>query len=151
MPQSLARIYLHLIFSTKGREPLLPESAFRTQTHAYLAGICQHYESPAVIVGGVADHVHVLNRLGRTVDVSTLVRELKRESSKWIKEQDSRLGTFYWQAGYGAFSVSPSHVDALVRYIETQEEHHRAVSFQEEFRRICKKYGVEIDERYVWD
>jgi len=95
--------------------------------------------------------VHILNRLGRTIDLAALVREIKRESSKWIKENDPRLRGFQWQAGYGAFSISPSHVDALVRYIEDQEEHHRVVSFQDEFRRICKKYGVEIDERYVWD
>jgi REP element-mobilizing transposase RayT len=149
--QSLAQIYLHLIFSTKGREPLLVENDFRKRTHAYLAGICQQCESPAVLIGGVADHVHILNRLGRTVDVATLVRELKRDSSKWIKEQEAKLGGFHWQSGYGAFSVSPSHVDALIRYIETQVEHHRTVSFQDEFRRICVKYGVELDERYVWD
>ncbi len=151
MPQSLAQIYVHLVFSTKERQPLLLDGAFRKQTHAYLAGICQRQDSPALIIGGVADHVHILNRLGRTIDLAALVREIKRESSKWIKENDPRLRGFQWQAGYGAFSISPSHVDALVRYIEDQEEHHRVVSFQDEFRRICKKYGVEIDERYVWD
>ncbi len=130
---------------------MLLDGAFRKQTHAYLAGICQRQDSPALIIGGVADHVHILNRLGRTIDLAALVREIKRESSKWIKENDPRLRGFQWQAGYGAFSISPSHVDALVRYIEDQEEHHRVVSFQDEFRRICKKYGVEIDERYVWD
>jgi REP element-mobilizing transposase RayT len=151
MPQSLAQIYVHLIFSTKDREPLLSDDAVRKQTHAYLAGICRQQDCPAVVIGGVADHVHILNRLGRTIDLATLVREIKRDSSKWIKENDRRLGAFHWQAGYGAFSVSPSHVDALVAYIEAQEQHHRVVSFQDEFRRICKKYGVEIDERYVWD
>jgi REP element-mobilizing transposase RayT len=149
--QSLAQIYLHLIFSTKGREPLLVDGGFRNRTHAYLAGSCQQYDSPAVLIGGVADHVHVLNRLGRAVDVATLVRELKRDSSKWIEEEDVRLAAFHWQNGYGAFSVSPSHLDVLIGYIEAQEEHHRTVSFQDEFRRICAKYGVELDERYVWD
>ena len=151
MPQSLAQIYVHLVFSTKERQPLLLNGGFRKRTHAYLAGVCKEHESPAVVIGGVADHVHILSRLGRTIDLATLVRELKRDSSKWIKENDPRLRGFHWQAGYGAFSVSPSHVDALVRYIENQEEHHRAVTFQDEFRRICKKYGVEIDERYVSD
>ena len=84
-------------------------------------------------------------------ELATLIRESKRDSSKWVKENESKLQGFHWQAGYGAFSVSPSHVEALVRYIKNQEEHHRTVTFQEEFRRICKKYGVEIDERYVWD
>jgi REP element-mobilizing transposase RayT len=151
MPQSLAQIYVHLIFSTKEREPLLLDGAFRRQTHTYLAGICKQQDSPAVVIGGVADHLHILCRLGRTIDIATLVREIKRDSSKWIKESDHRLGAFHWQTGYGAFSVSPSHVDALIGYIEAQEEHHRAVSFQDEFRRICQKYGVAIDERYVWD
>jgi REP element-mobilizing transposase RayT len=151
MPQSLAQIYVHVIFSTKEREPLLQDGAFRRQTHTYLAGICQQQDSPAVVIGGIADHVHILCRLGRTIDIATLVREIKRDSYKWIKENDRRLGAFHWQTGYGAFSVSPSHVDALIRYIEAQEEHHQVVSFQDEFRRICQKYGVAIDERYVWD
>ena len=151
MPQSLAQIYLHIIFSTKDREPLLVDKVFRERLHAYLAGTCLQSDSPALIIGGVADHVHILNRLGRTIDVATLLRELKRDSSKWVKDNDPRLRGFQWQAGYGAFSVSPSHVDALVEYIQNQDEHHRAVTFQQEFRRICKKYGLAIDERYVWD
>ena len=89
--------------------------------------------------------------LGKTLDVSTLIRELKRDSSKWIKEQNPRLADFHWQNGYGAFSVSPSHVPALKQYIADQETHHRKESFQDEFRRLCKKYGAAIDERYVWD
>ena len=149
MSQLLAQIYVHLVFSTKERQPFLLDDAFRKRTHTYLAGICKQQESPSVAIGGVADHVHILSRLGRTMDVATLVREIKRDSSKWIKENNSKLQEFHWQAGYGAFSISPSHVDALVRYIENQEEHHRTVSFQDEFRRICKKYRVEIDERCV--
>src|SRR5262249_47229523 len=128
MPQSLAQIYLHIIFSTKDREPLLVDAVFRKRVHAYLAGICQQYESPAIVIGGVGDHVHILNRFGRTIDVATLIRETKRESSKWVKENMPKLQGFHWQAGYGAFSVSPSHVDVLVRYIENQEEHHRTVT-----------------------
>lgn len=85
------------------------------------------------------------------MDVAELLRELKRDSSKWIKEQSHKLSTFHWQAGYRAFSVSPSHVPALKRYIAEQETHYRRESFQDEFRRLCRKYGVEIDERYVWD
>ena len=151
MSQSLAQIYVHIIFSTKDRQPFLLDGVFRKRTHTYLGGICRQQESPSIAIGGVADDVHILTRLGRTIDVAKLVREIKRDSSKWIKENNKKLRTFHWQAGYGAFSISPSHVDALVRYIENQEEHHRKVSFQDEFRRICKKYRVEIDERYVWD
>jgi REP element-mobilizing transposase RayT len=102
-------------------------------------------------VGGAEDHVHILCRLSKTLDIATLIRELKRESSKWIKEENPLLADFYRQNGYGAFSVSPSHVEALIAYIINQEEHHRRETFQDEFRRLCKKYGVAIDERYVWD
>jgi len=104
-----------------------------------------------LIIGGVEDHVHILSRLGKQTAVSDLVRELKRDSSKWVKTQRTDLSRFGWQDGYGAFSVGPSHVEDLKRYIATQAEHHRQESFQDEFRRVCAKYGVEIDERYVWD
>ena len=100
--------------------------------------------------GGVADHVHLLVRLGKSVDVSKLVREIKRESSKWVKT-GLNIPDFRWQNGYGAFSVSSSHLDAVIKYIRNQEEHHRKESFQDEFRRVCKKYRVALDERYVWD
>jgi REP element-mobilizing transposase RayT len=151
VPQSLAQIYLHVVFSTKGRKPFLTDAALRGRTHAYLAGICKNLDCPAVIVGGVEDHVHILCRFGRTIEVATLLRELKRDSSKWIKVEEPRLDEFQWQSGYGAFSISPSHVAALKDYILKQEDHHRQESFQDEFRRLCKKYGIEIDERYVWD
>jgi REP element-mobilizing transposase RayT len=104
-----------------------------------------------LIIGGVEDHVHTLCRLGKTIDVSTLLREMKRGSSLWIKQQRPELSEFHWQDGYGAFAVSPAHVPELKEYIANQEEHHRQVTFQDEFRRICAKYGVEIDERYLWD
>ena len=151
MSQSLVQLYVHLVFSTKHRQPFLHDADFRERAHAYLAGTCNNLDSPALKVGGVADHVHLLCRLGKTQDVSTLIRELKRESSKWVKEQQPQLADFYWQAGYGAFSISPTHVAALINYIANQTEHHRHESFQDEFRRLCRKYGVEIDERYVWD
>jgi REP element-mobilizing transposase RayT len=151
MPQSLSQIYLHIVFSTKDRKPFLTDKDFRDRAHAYLAGICKNLDCPALIVGGVEDHVHTLCRFGKTIDVATLLRELKRDSSKWIKAQQPRLAEFHWQAGYGAFSISPSHVDALKEYIQNQEEHHRRESFQDEFRRLCKKYAIAIDERYVWD
>jgi REP element-mobilizing transposase RayT len=151
MPQSLVQIYAHLVFSTKNRAPYLRDPAFRDRTHAYLAGICKNQDSPAVKIGGVEDHAHILCRLSKTLDVAYLIRELRRDSTNWIHGENPRLADFHWQNGYGAFSVSPSHVDALVAYIQTQEEHHRRESFQDEFRRLCKKYGMEFDERYVWD
>ncbi|MDZ4819404.1 MAG: IS200/IS605 family transposase [Planctomycetota bacterium] len=151
MSQSLTQIYLHIVFSTKGRKELLQEQTIRRGTEAYLAGICREQGSPAVQIGAVVDHVHILCRLGKAISVADLIRELKRDSSKWMKTQGSTLSEFHWQGGYGAFSISPGHVLKLQHYIANQEEHHRAESFQDEFRRLCKKYGVEIDERYVWD
>jgi putative transposase len=151
MSQSLTQIYLHVVFSTKDRRPFLADKEFRGRTHAYLAGICENLNCSAVIVGGVEDHVHLLCRFGKTIEVATLVRELKRDSSKWIKTEQPRLAEFHWQAGYGAFSISPSHSGALKQYIGDQEQHHRRESFQDEFRRVCKKYGIDVDERYAWD
>ena len=151
MSQSLVQIYVHIVFSTKNRQPFLQDKAFRERTHGYLVGICSNQQSPSLQVGGIEDHVHILCRLGKSVDVAGLIREIKRSSSVWIKEENPSLAAFHWQAGYGAFSVSPSHVDPLIKYIANQEEHHRRESFQDEFRRLCKLYGVEIDERYVWD
>jgi putative transposase len=129
----------------------LSNTVFRDRIHAYLAGICMNLDSPAVLVGGVEDHVHFLCRLSKTISMADLIRELKRDSSKWIKAEQPALGDFQWQRGYGAFSISPGHVDALKAYIANQAEHHRRETFQDEFRRLCKKYGIEIDERYVWD
>lgn len=151
MSQSLAKVYVHLVFSTKNREPFLREVSLRDRLYAYLAGACRQLDSPSLQVGGVADHVHVLCLLGRQITIADLIRELKRESSKWVKEQSQSLWSFAWQNGYGAFSVSPSHVDALKKYIATQEAHHRRETFQDELRRLLRKYEVEFDERYVWD
>ncbi|MGQ0635765.1 MAG: IS200/IS605 family transposase [Planctomycetaceae bacterium] len=151
MPQSFAQIYLHVVFSTKGRTPYLQDRAIRDELHRYLGGTCNNLGCPVLRVGGVADHVHILCLLGRTITISDLVKELKRDSSQWLKTKGPALAEFYWQNGYGAFSVSPSHVEDVREYIAKQEEHHRVTTFQDEFRRLLKKYGVEWDERYVWD
>jgi putative transposase len=151
MAQSLAQIYLHLIYSTKDRRPFLTDRNLRGELHSYLGGTCNKLECPVLCVGGVADHVHILCRFGRTIEVSDLLQNLKKESSAWLKEQPRSLDGFYWQAGYGAFSVSPSHVEPLRKYIANQEMHHTKETFQDEFRRLLKIYGIEYDERYVWD
>jgi REP element-mobilizing transposase RayT len=142
---------LHIVFSTKGRRAYLQDPALRTELHNYLGGACRNQGSPSVIIGGVADHVHILCRLSRTGSVADLVKELKRESSAWLKTKSPQLAEFHWQDGYGAFSISPSHVEALRKYIAGQEEHHKAESFQDELRRLLAKYGIEYDDRYVWD
>jgi REP element-mobilizing transposase RayT len=129
----------------------LQHASLRAELHRYLGGTCRALDSPSLIVGGVADHVHILCRLSRTHTIADFLRELKRESSKWVKEKEPQLADFHWQGGYGAFSVSPTHVRPLTAYIANQEEHHKTMSFQDEFRRLLQKYGVEYDERYVWD
>jgi len=151
MPQSLLQIYVHVVFSTKGRRRFLQNEALRLRTHAYLAGICNNLNCPALIVGGTEDHVHALCRFGKNIEIADLIRDMKRDSSKWIKTEDPGLADFHWQAGYGAFSVSPSHVEPLKQYVASQMTHHRRETFQDEFRRLCKKYGLPIDERYAWD
>ena len=151
MSQSLAKVYVHFVFSTKRRTPFLSDRALRLEMHRYLGGTCRKLDSPSICVGGVDDHVHLLVQLGRTWSVADFVKEIKQESSKWIKTKSASLLEFHWQGGYGAFSVSPSRVEELRRYIENQEEHHRTESFQDEFRRLLRAYGIEFDERYVWD
>ena len=150
MPQSLVQAYLHIVFSTKNRRPDL-KGDICEKTHAYLVGVCKNLGVDAIRVGGVEDHVHLCCRMSKVLTISKLIAELKRDSSKWLKKQNNSLGRFYWQSGYGAFSISPSHVGGLVKYIANQKEHHKCESFQDEFRRLCGKYKVEFDERYVWD
>ncbi len=151
MPQSLARILVHFVFSTKHRYPFLAEKNIRYEMHAYIGGVCKGLGCPVLIVGGVADHAHVLSLLTRTLSVADVMGEIKRESSKWIKSKGGMLTKFAWQNGYGAFSVGQSEVDRVRAYIAGQEEHHRKRTFQDEYRGALKEYGVEYDERYVWD
>lgn len=151
MPQSLARVVLHLTFSTKNRRPWLNQQDLRNDLHAYMAGILKNLESPAVIIGGVEDHVHILFSLSRNYAIKDIVRNTKADSSAWIKKKVNHVNDFAWQTGYGVFSVSESNVSVVTQYIANQEEHHRRKSFQDEFRSLCAKHGIEIDERYVWD
>lgn len=150
MPQSLSLNLVHLIFSTKDRMSLLtPE--IRSQLHAYLATIARHGDGECYRVGGVADHVHLAIRLSRTLALADLVSELKTSSSKWLKEQVPGLSKFSWQRGYGAFSIGPKDLEAVLAYIDGQEEHHRTKTFQDEYRGFLRHYGIEFDERHVWD
>ncbi len=151
MPQSLARMVIHLVFSTKDREPFLRDLELRKRLHAYTAGILQNLKCEPILINGIEDHVHVLCNLSRTLSLAEVVEELKKSSSKWMKEQGAEYSRFYWQGGYGVFSVSQSNVESVRTYIEGQEDHHRTVSFQDEFRLFCRKHGVAMDERYVWD
>jgi putative transposase len=150
MPQSLSSILIHLIFSTKNRQPLITAN-IETELHKYMATIFRGCKSPTLLIGGTEDHLHALFALSRTVAMADLVEEVKTSSSKWMKTKGHELRQFQWQAGYGAFSIGQSNVEALKRYISRQKEHHRRRSFQDEFRSLCKRYGVEMDERYAWD
>ena len=150
MPQSLSFLLVHIVFSTKDRAPVL-DAPVRPDLHAYLATVARGADCECYRVGGVADHVHLAARHSRTVTTAKLVEELKTSSSKWLKTQSPALATFGWQRGYSAFSVRPSDLNALRHYIDTQEQHHRTKSFQDESRAFLTKYGIEFDERYGWD
>ncbi len=150
MPQSLARLHVHLIFSTKNRERFLSDS-IRPTLHAYMATVLQNLGCPPVLINSVEDHVHILFDLARTISVSQAVEDVKKSSSKWIKTQGKEFARFAWQSGYGAFAVSESNVPAVREYIAGQPEHHRRKSFQEEYRAFLERHGVAYDERYVWD
>ncbi len=151
MPQSLANVLVHIVFSTKERRALLQNHDLRVEMHRYLAGISKTLDCPAVIVGGAADHVHILASQSRTIALAELVKELKRASSLWAKKRSPRWSLFQWQAGYGAFSVSQSQKKRVQGYIGSQEAHHRRLSFQEELRQLLEKHQIAFDERYVWD
>ena len=150
MPQSLSSILIHLIFSTKNREPFITE-AIEKELHPYMAKIFRELKSPALTIGGTDDHVHILFSLGRTIEVAELIEKVKTKSSKWIKTKGQEFENFYWQRGYGAFSIGQSQVETLKRYIARQRIHHQRVTFQEEYRKFLKSYGIDYDERYVWD
>jgi putative transposase len=150
MPQSLSRVLIHLVYSTKQRAPLLTDDV-REELHAYLSGVLNNHDCVSLQVGGVEDHVHLLFALSRTMTIAENVELLKTSSSKWIKTRGPRWSEFHWQTAYGAFSVGESQVSTVVHYIQNQAEHHREMSFQDEFRRILELYRVSYDERYVWD
>ncbi len=150
MGQSLVNNYIHIIFSTKNRQPFIT-SPYDMELHSYLAGICNNLGCTPIKIGGYTDHVHVLCMLSKKIALVTLLEELKSHSSKWIKTKHESLSGFYWQDGYGAFSVNPSEVDIVVAYIANQHIHHAKRTFQDEYRAFLKKYKVIYDERYVWE
>jgi REP element-mobilizing transposase RayT len=152
MPQSLAKVLVHIVYSTKGRRPWLQAEEIRNQLYAYNAVILRdNVDTPALIIGGAEDHIHALCLLSRKFAIKDVIEESKTETTKWIKKQGSQYADFHWQSGYGIFSVSESNVDQVRSYIANQIEHHKKMSFQDEFRALCQRHGIEIDERYVWD
>ena len=149
MPQSLSKILVHLVFSTKDRLPCLPPK-IREALYPYMATILKNMDCPAIKIGGIADHVHVLCVLSKNLSVAKLIEEVKKPTSKWLKSKGAACGKFQWQNGYGAFSVSQSSVPRVRKYIEDQEKHHQGLTFQEEVRGFLDRYHVPYDERYVW-
>lgn len=149
MSQSLVRNLLHLVYATKNRSLWIPADV-RPKLFAYQAGIFKEWESPAIIIGGVEDHIHALFNLSKNHPLKKIVEEVKKGSSKWMKTETGNLD-FYWQNGYAAFSVSESNVEQVKRYIQNQEQHHRTMTFQDELRELLKRHRVEFDERCIWD
>jgi REP element-mobilizing transposase RayT len=151
MPQSLAKILVHSVFSTKDRRPLLQDRMLREELHRYLGGILAQLDCQPIVVGGVEDHVHLLCALSRTCEPAAMIKEAKRASSRWLKTRRPELQNFAWQNGYGIFSVGFSQIGSVRKYIAGQEAHHRKTSFQDEFRQLLRRYEIAFDERYVWD
>ena len=156
MPQSLARVVLHLVFSTKDRRRVFVVQEMRDAAAGYITGVLKNLDCPVIRIGVVIEHVHVLYLQARTETVADVVAAVKRESSAWIKNQpwarmNPNFAQFHWQNGYGVFSVSESSVDEVAKYIDGQMEHHKRVTFQDEYRAFLKRHNVPFDERYVWE
>jgi len=149
MPQSLANVLVHLVFSTKDRVPLI-RSDVESELYAYTSKVLEPSDSPMIAIGGMEDHIHILFKLSRKMAIMDIVETVKTDTSRWIKSKGARYSDFYWQSGYGAFSVSPTTADNVIGYIRNQKEHHRGKSFQDEYRELMRLAGMELDERYAW-
>ncbi len=150
MASTFTRVLLHIVFSTKGRRDLITPEA-EQHLYGYIGGVCRGNFSTMLTAGGTANHAHLLVSFGKTVAIADLLLQIKRDSSAWIKRDGHASSEFRWQEGYGAFSIGESGVEPLRRYIATQKEHHRTITFEDEMRSLLRKYNVEFDERYVWD
>ncbi len=150
MPQSHARVIIHLVFSVRGRRPCLTKD-IQSELFSYLSGVLRGEGHTPIAIGGQTDHVHLLFGLSRTQEISKIVEKLKTSTSIWLKTKNPNLSDFHWQAGYGAFGISPKEIEVVSNYIRNQDDHHKHISFQDEYRRILQEFGIEFDERYVWD
>jgi len=150
MGQSLVRNYVHIVFSTKHRHHLI-DASIENELHAYIGGICLKLECQPLKIGGFTNHIHILCLLSKKVTLIKLLEEVKSHSSKWIKTKSEDYKNFYWQDGYGSFSINHQEVDDIIQYIATQKEHHKKYSFEEEYKGFLEENGIDYDERYVWD
>ncbi len=149
MASTFTSILLHIVFSTKDRANLIAP-AIESKLHHYIGGIVSNLDCRLLEIGGTANHVHLLVSMAKSITVVALLEVVKKESSKWVKTQGSQFGCFYWQEGYGAFSIGQSGVEGLRSYVTNQKVHHEAVSFEEELLALLKKYNIPFDERYIW-
>ena len=149
MGQSLVKNYVHIVFSTKNREPYIT-SPHDQELYAYIVKIAKELESPVLSIGGHIDHIHILCALSRKIALMTFVQKVKANSSKWIKSKDNDFSNFFWQEGYGAFSVNPTQIDIVSDYILNQSKHHATKSYQSEYLAFLKQYKIEYDEKYIW-
>jgi len=150
MAHTFTHLLTHIVFSTKDRAPLL-DAELKTRLFPYLGGIIRAHDGKALIINGPTDHVHILASLAAKHSLSDLMRELKADSSGWVHKNVPEQKKFAWQIGYGAFSVSHSNLAEVENYIATQEEHHKRMSFKEEFVAFLKKHGIQYDEKYLWE
>ena len=150
MGQSLVKNYIHLVFSTKHGQHFIHQP-YEEELHSYLGGMCLKLECQPIKIGGYTDHVHILCMLSKKIALMDLLEKVKSNSSKWFKTKDEKLKIFYWQDGYGAFSVNSAEVDRVIAYITNQHQHHSKKTFQEEYLAMLNKYHIDYDERYVWD
>ena len=150
MPDTYTRLRYHIVFGTKQRLPLITPQV-RADLYSYLGGILSRHGGILLAAGGMPDHVHLLAGLPATRSIADVMQRVKANSSKWMNEREDRTGSFAWQVGYGAFSVSESQMEVVRTYISRQEEHHRRVSFQDEIKAILRKHGFEADSRFLGD
>lgn len=150
MAQTLVKIYIHVVFTTRDRADLILGEIER-ELSAYIGGVLRKHECVLLAANGTADHIHLLISLSKNIALSDLLRELKKASSYWIKTKHAKFNKFHWQAGFGAFSIGQSQVETVKRYIANQKEHHRTERFEDEYRRFLQKYGIDFDDRYFLD
>ncbi|MBW7673987.1 IS200/IS605 family transposase [Chryseobacterium chendengshani] len=150
MPQSLVKNYILINFSTKHRNDFIDEK-IETELFAYISALCKDLESPALQIGGTDNHIHILCLLSRKIAMMKFVQEIKAVSSKWMKTKGRKYEDFFWQEGYGAFSISPNNIFPVIQYIKNQREHHKEYDFKYEMINYYKKYKVNYDEKYIWD
>ncbi len=150
MAQSLSKVPVHIVFSTKNREAVL-DDAIQPEIHSVLGAICNDFECTPISVGGVEDHVHILCILSKKIAIMKLVEQLKVRTSIWIKHKHQQYRHFHWQAGYAVFAVDCNHTTEIAEYIARQKEHHAQKSFEDEQRELMLSANMQWDERYIWD